>query len=227
MLRKLDKSTRMNIRWLRVGRLLLWGVLGTVLAIVLIYVWVELSTAKQVYVSTDEVPARQVGVVLGTTPYVATGRENQYFTHRMDAAAALFHAGKVQHLLVSGDNRFENYNEPSAMHKALVARGVPDSAITLDYAGFRTLDSIVRTQKVFGLSSIMIITQDFHNRRALFIANRKDIDAIGLNAIDVSLQTHPTIYLREALARVKAVLDLYILQTKARFEGPAEPIVLD
>lgn len=212
---------------------LMWGkwmirlVLVGVVFLAGIYAWVEWSVANRIYQDVQTVPAEEVALVLGTTPYVASGQQNLFFDARIDAAAELYHTGKVRHLLLSGDNRHHTYNEPKAMQKALLEKGVPATAMTLDYAGFRTLDSIVRTRSVFGLSRVMVITQNFHNRRALFIARQKDIEAIGFNASDVSLNYGRQIYMREFLARVKAVLDIFVLRTKPHFDGPPEPIQLD
>lgn len=132
------------------------------------------------------VPARNVGLVLGAKP------GNRYFTRRINTAAALYHAGKVKWLLVSGDNGKKEYDEPSAMQQALIAKGVPEAAIFCDYAGFSTLDSVVRARKVFGESRITIISQAFHNQRAIWLAQQYGIDAIGVNAPDLNKSTEPT-----------------------------------
>jgi len=154
------------------------------------------------------VPHRHAALLLGTSSHLRGGRPNLYFKYRIDAAYALLEAGKVDKILVSGDNRHISYNEPQQMRKALLARGVPDSLIVLDYAGFRTLDSVVRAKEVFGQSSYIVVSQRFHNERALFLAGKHGIDAVGFNAPDVhslrSLKTH----LRERLARVKVFIDL-------------------
>src|SRR5690606_4670880 len=99
----------------------------------------------------------------------------------------LYHRGAVRHLLVSGDNRSPYYNEPRTMQRALRARGVPAEAMTLDYAGLRTLDSVVRAKAIFGQQQVIIITQEFHNKRAVFLANRLGLDAVGFNAAPVRL----------------------------------------
>jgi SanA protein len=130
----------------------------------------------------------------------------------------------VQHIVVSGDNSTEYYDESTAMKEALVLIGVPDSVITLDYAGFRTLDSVVRCKWVFGQSEIIVVSQEFQNERALFIANHYGINAVGFNAKDVPNRYGFKTMLREYLARVKAVLDIYVLNTQPKFPGPPEPI---
>lgn len=158
---------------------------------------------------SDELPAREVGLVLGTAPRVAGGRKNLHFEGRMDLAARLFAQGKVERLLISGDNGTRGYDEPTAMKDALLARGVPESAMTLDYAGFRTLDSVARAKSAFGIESLTIITDDFHLPRALYLARANGIDAIGCGA-DTSRFLRAGLRLREHLARVLAVLDVAV-----------------
>ena len=127
----------------------------------------------------NAIPVRNVGLLLGARP------GNNYFTRRINAAAELYHSGKVKWLLVSGDNSRKNYDESSGMQQALIAKGVPASAIFCDYAGFSTLDSVVRANKVFGENNITIISQEFHNQRAIWLAKQYGIDAIGYNAEDL------------------------------------------
>jgi SanA protein len=130
----------------------------------------------------------------------------------------LFKEGKVDFILVSGDNSTKDYDEPSTIKVDLIKKGIPSNKIYLDYAGFRTLDSVVRCKKIFGQSSITIISQQFHNERAIYIAKLKDIEAVGFNAKDVSVQYGFKTRLRERLARVKMVLDL-IFDKKPKFLG--------
>jgi SanA protein len=177
------------------------------------------STRAQVYSDITTIPFRKVGLVLGASKKTNRGTANFYFSYRMQAAYQLFKAGKVQYLLVSGDNHTKGYDEPSDMLEALIALGVPDSCIFLDYAGFRTLDSVVRCNEVFGEDSITIISQEFHNQRALFIANKNKIQAIAFNAQDVNKNYSFKTRFREYFARVKCVLDIYILYTSPKFLG--------
>lgn len=183
---------------------------------------------SQNYIFSDVrlVPANNVGLVLGTSPSLTDGRSNLYFTYRIQAAARLYHAGKVKHLIVSGDNHIKGYNEPEEMKLALMKLGVPEKAITLDFAGFRTLDSVIRCQKIFGQSRFTVISQEFHNQRALFIARAYGIDAIAFNAKDVSGNGKTRTLVREPLARFKAVLDLYVLDKEPHFLGKREYITI-
>src|SRR5262249_21237950 len=146
---------------------------------------------------------------------------------RIDAAVALHQAGKVRHLLVSGDNHIKSYDEPTDMRDALVAAGVPTNAITSDYAGFRTLDSVLRAKSGFGLTRFTIVTDAFHCPRALWIAQRHGLDAVAFAAPDVKLRGWSArVKAREILARAWCALDLYVLARQPRFPGPPEPIQL-
>lgn len=156
------------------------------------------------------IPYNRVGVLLGTSPKGRSGKPNVFYIRRVEACVALYKAGKIDRILVSRDNSRTTYDEPTCIKEDLIAAGVPDSVIYLDYAGFRTYDSMVRAKEVFGLSSFTIISQPFHNERALYIATRKGLDVIAFNALDVQLrrwQIRMTV--REWLARTKAVMDVY------------------
>jgi len=206
-------------KWTVGGGLLLLG-------FVLISNWVIISSAKKsIYSTVAETPkGYKVALLLGTSRYTIRGTTNLYFKYRIKAAADLYRSGKIKHIIVSGDNRVKNYNEPKQMQIALMALGIPESAITLDYAGFRTLDSVVRSKKVFGQREIIIVSQRFHVERALFIADKYDINAVGFTAQDppgkYSLKTR----IREVFAKTKAVIDLYIINKKPKFLGKKEQI---
>lgn len=181
--------------------------------------WVSSFSQPYTYDTIEDLPENEVGLVLGTSPWRKSGGTNYYFEHRMNAAAAAWKAGKVKHLLVSGDNATMAYNEPVEMQKALIKRGVPIGAISLDYAGFRTLDSVVRARKVFGQREYTIFSQAFHNERAVFIAQNKALDVVAFNAKDVSMRYGFKVELREYLARVKMLLDLFVINKQPKFLG--------
>ena len=170
-----------------------------------------IKTAEdKMYDDVAAIPYNRVGVLLGTSPKGRSGKPNVFYIRRVEACVALYKAGKIDRILVSGDNSRTTYDEPTCIKEDLIAAGVPDSVIYLDYAGFRTYDSMVRAKEVFGLSSFTIISQPFHNERALYIATRKGLDVIAFNALDVQLrrwQIRMTV--REWLARTKAVMDVY------------------
>lgn len=176
------------------------------------------STKDLCFNSTEKIPARKVGLLLGTNKSAKGGR-NLFFQYRIDAAVALFKAGKIKHIIVSGDNHIKEYNEAEDMQLALIEAGVPDSCITLDYAGFRTLDSVVRCKEVFGQDKITIISQHFHNERALFIAMKNEMDCVAFDAKDVPVNYSLKTKVREYFARVKCLLDVYILHTSPKFLG--------
>ena len=189
--------------------------------------WIEQNAVGRIFTDEKKVPYRKVGLLLGTSKELSDGRENLYFRHRTNAAAKLFHEGKISHLLVSGDNGVRTYDEPSDMRDRLVELGVPISNITCDYAGFRTLDSVVRAKEIFGVDSLLLISDGFHVERALFLADKKGIEgAIAYASERVGGLSGRRMQLRELLARAKAVADIYLLRTEPKFLGEKEPIIV-
>lgn len=185
---------------------------------------VKQQTQGRLYADVNDIPYRKVGLVLGTVPIVQD-HQNLYYRYRMDAAAELYFANKVSYLLLSGDNHISHYNEPESMRQSLIERGVPDSAIYLDCAGFRTFDSMVRAKKVFAQDSVTVVSQQWHNERAIYIAEHYGLDAIAFNAKDYTLgrRVYLKNHLREALAKVKVVLDL-MFNKQPHFLGEIEAI---
>lgn len=181
----------------------------------------------KIFRSVESVPLSDVGLVLGTGKLTRSGNPNLHFNQRIEAAANLYLAGKVRFLLVSGDNHIVGYDEPTDMRDAMVAAGVPTEKIICDYAGFRTLDSVVRAKIVFGLSRLTIVTEEFHCPRAIWIAKRHGLDAVAFAAPDVQSRRWTwRVKAREQLARVACALDLYVLHRGPKFSGPKEPIIL-
>lgn len=162
----------------------------------------------KLYNDVSSIPENKVGLVLGTSKYIKNSNINGYYQYRINAAAELYHAGKVEFILVSGDNRHRSYNEPQTFKNDLVKKGIPEEKIFLDYAGFRTLDSMVRAKEVFGQENITVISQQFHNERAIYLAEKRGLNAIGFNAKDVNLRSGIKVKTREYLARVKVFADL-------------------
>lgn len=171
----------------------------------------------------NDVPKQKAGLVFGCSSKLGD-RENLYFKYRIQAAAELWHAEKVDVLIVSGDNREKYYNEPVTMRKALVEAGVPYDAIVCDFAGLRTLDSVVRAQKVFGLNEVTFVSQKFQNERATYIAKANDMKVYGYNARNVEGYAARKTEDREILARVKMWLDVNITNKQPRHLGEKEPI---
>jgi len=184
------------------------------------------STEKHLYSDIKSIPKNKVGLLLGTNPRVANGkRKNIYFSYRIDAAARLFKAGKIDYILASGDNHIKSYDEPEAMKQALMKKGVPAKNIYLDYAGFRTLDSVIRCEKVFGESKFTVISQPFHNQRAVYIARQAGMAAVGFNAKKVrSRRWTLRVKARELLAKVKAIIDVHITKKEPKFLGKPHKI---
>ena len=168
----------------------------------------------RLYDSVNEVENTEVGLLLGTTPQTRIGRRpNQFFKFRIDAAERLYKAGKIEKILVSGDaNSLDGVNEVECMRDSLVARGVPVNVIMLDGSGLRTLDSVVRAVEVFGVHSFVVISQRFHNERAIYLAEHLGLDIqriSGFNAADATSNMAILTYIREYLARVKMFMDIF------------------
>ncbi|MEZ4884078.1 MAG: ElyC/SanA/YdcF family protein [Chitinophagales bacterium] len=205
--------------------MLFWLLIAVFSIIALIFTcnkWIEHSTRNKVFDKISDIPVNKVGLLLGTTEILANGRRNLYFDFRIQAAVQLYKAKKIRYIVASGDNHTKNYDEPTAMKAALMRKGIPESAIYLDYAGFRTLDSVVRCKEIFGQQRFTIISQLFHNQRAIFIAKSQGLEAVGFNARNVAMRYGFKVMVREYLARVKAVLDVYLLRKKPKFLG--EPV---
>ncbi len=195
-----------------------WSMSILMLIILLSNFIINSSTQGKTFSNIDEVPANRVGLVLGTSNKLVGGQPNPYYSYRIHAALALFKAKKIDFILVSGDNGTQYYNEPETIKKDLVAGGVPTEKIFLDYAGFRTLDSMVRAKEVFGLDRVTIISQKFHNERAIYLAEKKGLTAVGFNAEDVSGNNGLKVHVREYFARVKVFIDL-VFNTQPKFYG--------
>lgn len=211
----------------RLIRALFYATFAIVMIFMISNIWIVISTRGRVYQKVEAIPAENVGLVLGTSKRLTSGESNPYFQNRMNAAAELYKSGKIKHVIVSGDNRSVYYNEPRDMKNALVKLGVPASAITLDYAGLRTLDSIVRCKKIFGQDRFIIITQQFHSYRAIFIGKRYDIEATALAASDISFREAIPVLTREFLARPIALIDLYVLKTEPRYLGEKQELIIE
>jgi SanA protein len=178
------------------------------------------STARgRTYSDPAAIPARRVGLVLGCSRLLPDGRRNGFFENRIQAATELMRAGKIEYLVVSGDNHVRGYDEPTDMKDSLVQAGVPAERIYCDYAGFRTLDSIVRVRDIFGQESITIISQEFHNQRAIFIARHRGVDAIAFNAAEVNVYDSFGTKCRELAARANMLLDLFVFHRGPKFMG--------
>lgn len=202
-----------NLKWLLAILFLI-----TILFVAFSNYEIHRSAENLTFSNTSDIKKNRVGLVLGTSKYYKGGGLNLYFQYRIDAAVTLFNADKIDYILVSGDNGSMSYNEPITIKKELIKRGIPEEAIFLDYAGFRTLDSVVRAKEVFGQDEITVISQQFHNERAIYIAQNHGINAIGFNAKDLEGTNGLRVKLREYLARTKAFLDI-LFGVEPKFYG--------
>lgn len=203
-------------------KVFLFAIVGIII-ITIVAIWYADSSVSRVagdrvFDKTSELKFNKVGLLLGTSKFLSDGRRNLYYLYRIKATVELFQAKKIAFIVISGDNSTHNYNEPKTMKNDLIEAGLPENKIYLDYAGFRTYDSVIRLNKIFGQSSFTVISQRFHNERAIFIAKYKHLDAIGYNAKDVSLQIGLKTQLREKFARVKLFWDL-VFGAEPKFLG--------
>lgn len=198
----------------------------TLLVIFLCNFWVIQSSKNKLYNDLHTIPHNKVGLVLGTSKFLTNRKLNPYFKSRLDAAILLYNNKKIDVILVSGDNRKVNYNEPKQMTLYLLKRNIPENKIIQDYGGRRTLDSVLRANSIFDLTKFTIISQQFHNERAVFIANRHGLNVVAFNAKAINLNSFSIKNtIRESFAKVKAVLDI-ILQVKPEIGGKKEPILV-
>jgi len=199
--------------------------LGITAGLFLIDSYMVKQAAPNLYGNVKDIPEKKAALVLGTSKYMIGGGKNYFYIYRIRAAAALFKAGKVKAIVVSGDNSTKYYNETTKMQKDLIQAGVPRQYISLDPLGVRTLDSVVRAEAIFDLKDYIIVSQKFHLERALFIANAKGQKAIGFMAKDIpGTAAAYRMKAREYLARAKAFLDVYVLHTAPRFDGKKEKV---
>jgi SanA protein len=177
------------------------------------------QTAKK-YISDNLVSVKpnNVGLLLGTSRNLKNGARNDFFFNRIDAAVELYNSGKIRNIIISGDNSRKDYNEPEDMKAELIRKGIPDSLIYLDYAGFRTLDAVVRARDIFGQHSFIVISQKFHSERAVYLARSYGIEAFGYNAKEVEAYKGFKTKVRELFARDKMFIDL-LFAVKPKFLG--------
>ncbi len=190
-----------------------------VLSIISFNFYIIQNNKKDIYYEASNTPIKKVGLVLGCI------RTSHFFKYRIEATAELYQKGLIEHILVSGDNHIKTYDEASDMKHRLIRLGIPPSKVTCDFAGFRTLDSVIRAKQIFGANSLIIISQEFHLYRALEIAKHHNIDAVGYSAINIENIYKDAADSREIYARCLAIIDL-VVERKPKFLGTFEPIPL-
>ncbi|MEW4922942.1 ElyC/SanA/YdcF family protein [Algibacter sp. 2305UL17-15] len=203
---------------MKYSKIIIRLIIATITLVVLIDFSMSYKARHYVFDDLETIQNNKVGLVLGAGKYTSHGNINLYYKYRLEAAIRLYKAGKIEFILVSGDNGRKDYDEPSDFKNDLIKRGIPARKIVLDYAGFRTLDSVVRAKEIFGLSEFTIISQKFHNERALFLAKSHNIKAIAFNAKDIRGRFGLKTNLREYLARTKAAVDI-LFHVKPKFLG--------
>jgi SanA protein len=179
---------------------------------------IEKNAENKIFSNVDNITNNKVGLVLGTAKRLQNGNINLYYKYRLKAAINLYKSKKIEFIVISGDNSTKNYDEPTDFKDDLIKAGIPENKIYLDYAGFRTLDSVVRIKEIFGQTSITIISQEFHNERAIYLAEHFNIKAIGFNAKRVSGRYGLKVQIREYLAKVKVFVDI-IFKVEPKFLG--------
>ncbi|MEY8761529.1 SanA/YdcF family protein [Chryseobacterium tongliaoense] len=184
--------------------------------------WANYSIRKEsdafVSYKISDIPETKTALLLGTGKNLSNGMPNAYFYNRIQAAIDLYKSGKIKYIIVSGDNSTKDYNEPEDMQLTLMKYGIPKDKIFMDHAGFRTLDSVVRAKEIFGQTKLVIISQKFHNERAVFLARKNGIEAYGYNANDVNKYAGFKTNMREYVAKAKVYWDL-ILGVEPKFGG--------
>lgn len=189
------------------------GILMACLAMIgLGYAKVSANAAERLYVSTDSIPANEYGLLLGTSPRTSSGKSNYYFDCRIDAACQLFKAGKINKIIASGGNytqKKHGCNEPLAIRDSLTARGIPAECILLDYDGTRTIMSIINAKNIYGIDTVTLISQKYHNERAIYLADHYHLHSVGYNAETPDLTGKKIRNIsREFLARIKMFIDI-------------------
>ncbi len=218
-----DKRVIFNMK--KLLKMVFKFIIVCIILIIVIIIIAEYTIVKSskdyIFDSAEQLPDSQVVLVLGTSPRAAGGRQNLFYIYRINAAKHLYDLGKAKAFIVSGDNRKLTYNEPQAMQNSLEELGVPKEIIYPDYTGFRTLDSVIRINKIFGQKTFIIVSQKFHNERAVYIARKNGLNAYAYNAEDVPVKYSPKTFIRERFARVKVFIDI-LFKKQPKFLG--EPV---
>jgi SanA protein len=204
--------------------ILLFLFIAVLVTAILIDKHISEFAVSKIFFDVKEIPSKNAALVPGTSKYTK-GLKNLFYEYRLNAVTELWKNNKINAVVVSGDNSRKEYDEPSDMKNDLIERGIPEEYITLDYAGFRTLDSIVRANKIFGLNDYIIVSQKFHCERAIYLAFCNNQKVIGFCADDVGNLSGMKVRLREVMARTKAFIDLYLLNTDPKFLGKKEKVV--
>ena len=205
-------------KWRIVLFLVISATILSIVAIIYCNHVIDSVSGGKLYDDIEKIPYNKTALLLGTSKYLSRHTLNPYYAYRIQAALDLLHARKVKYIIISGDNSTVSYNEPYRMRADLMKAGIDSSVIYLDFAGFRTFDSMIRLKEIFSQDSVTVISQKFHNQRAIYIAAQEGIYAIGFNAKDVSTEQGIKVQLREKFARVKVFID-YLFNNQPKFLG--------
>ncbi len=200
-------------------------ILSTSVTTLALNFYVKTITSNRRYSNPSQIPPQRIAIVLGAGIY--NGQPSPMLADRISAAVELYKLGRVQKLLMSGDNSSEEYDEVTTMQRYAVQLGVPQEDITLDYAGFRTYESCYRANLIFGVKQAVVVTQNFHLPRAVYLCNQLGVDAVGLGTPDWESYRQETIIrytLREFISTIKALWQVHITRPKPTFLGPFEGI---
>jgi SanA protein len=205
----------------KIKKIVLYLLLAVLLFTTVANIAIVRFSKTYLYDSVSKVPSKRFALLLGTSKMTAKGKKNEYFFNRIDAVVSLYRNGKINYILISGDNSSSDYNEPQDMKDELIKRGLPAEIIFLDYAGFRTLDSIIRAKEIFGIDDFIIVSQKFHNQRAVYLARKNNIQAIAYNAKEVKAKMGFLTQVREFFAKDKVFVD-FLFRVKPKILGEKE-----
>lgn len=167
-----------------------------------------MNAKGKIYTDISKIPKNKIGLLLGTSKVLEDGESNLYFTYRLNAAVALFNSKKIEYILISSVYESKENDNPLDFKNELLKKGIPENKIYLDYGGSRTLYSIYNFKEDFNRTSFTIISQEFHNERAIFLAEHFGLNPIGFNAQDVNNTLGVKTQIREYFARVKVFIDI-------------------
>ncbi|HEY9864851.1 MAG TPA: ElyC/SanA/YdcF family protein [Candidatus Obscuribacterales bacterium] len=199
-------------------------VLGTVLVPFLLTIYIKTVTNNRRFTQPETVPNKPVAIVFGAGVW-ADGTPTPMLADRVEGAVELYRLGRVNKILMTGDNGTPEYNEVVAMQQYAERLGVPNKDIRLDYAGFSTYESCYRAKAIFGIERAVLITQKYHLPRAVYTCNQLGIESVGLGTPDWGKFRDDSMRFytqREILAVIKAILELHIVRPKPTFLGPFE-----
>lgn len=200
----------MNLNWFKIiKKIALLGFILSAIAIILSNLVVNQNAKEKVFTDTSKIPKNKVGLLLGTSKILEGGEENLYFIYRVNAAVKLFKSKKIDFIVISSSYESKHNDNPQDFKVELLKKEIPENKILLDYGGNRTLNSVIRIKEIYNQQSVTMISQEFHNERAIYLAESFGIKAVGFNAKDVTNRLGLKTQTREYFARVKVFVDIF------------------